>query len=797
MAYVLDHQRVFKDGEEIVPDFEQLSVLELLNGLANKNPQKEVLLAVEPGEGVKETLNYQDFFDQVKAVASLLQHQHGLQVGDSVGLHLENAPEILIFHLACWLIGCQTVPLDLKRDDDERKQYKLELTDCNLVVISDTEAGRQEIDSLTQLMPDLKLLPMSAEMRQQLVSETKQEANYQEDPHHTGLILFTSGTTNLPKGVQLSVANLLLNAEGIKEWLEITEEDRFHIVLPLHHINSTTMSLATLLAGGTIILSSRYSKSNFWRVMAEQRCTLSSIVPTICFDMLSEGENFAKYQDQLSQVTRIQIGSAPVTSTDAVKFVDRYGIRLVQGYGSTETALRVAGNRFSDLNDEQYRELVKANAIGRELKWNNLAILKTDGSEAAADEGGEICIRGPIVTKGYLANDQANEEAFIDGWFHSGDVGYWRDLLGEKTFFISGRQKEIIIKGGVNISPLMIEHAILENYPEVSTCFAAGCPDQRYGEEIGLVVAFDDTVDQGTQDQVLQQLKQDAQQSKIKGVAEYESPKYIFSAPLDSLPKTSTGKIQRVKIKEYFQSIFELIAEIDNHYFRRLTPFDTDHLAKLVEIHNARWGEALGIDIETATEAAANGIVIGAIDKETDQLAGSAFAERIHGRDVEHQADWLGNYASATGNLTLKPHTDKGDALLLVTISTAGKPFSPSTTADDLSYQALLKDAPSKIDQHLASGTDPVLSFHAKAKAGMQQGASVLYPIVNARPADVEALGYCVMIKYPELPDSVAIQPDASLGTQIIEAAFVYAVQNGVKQAYAYSRPSGFLKSIS
>jgi hypothetical protein len=322
-------------------------------------------------------------------------------------------------------------------------------------------------------------------------------------------------------------------------------------------------------------------------------------------------------------------------------------------------------------------------------------------------------------------------------------------------------------------------------------------PDTRFGEEIGLVVAFDSTVDRKAQQKVLGKLRTDAKSGTIPGVSKYESPKHILEVPLVSLPATSTGKVQRVNIKQYFQDIFTPIAETQIHFFRKLTPFDVEHLERLVEIHNMRWGSELGLTLETAQQAVANGLVIGAIEKASEKLVGSAFGELVRSEDIENQAAWLRTYDQATGDLTLKPSRTDGDALLLVTISTEGRPIVPSMKASDRQYQQLLVKAPAQIDQYLAGNTDPVLNFHAKPKAGMTEGASVLYPLANARPKDVEALGYCVMMKYPTLLGNASVQENSSLGTQILEAGFIYAVKNGISQVYAYSRPSGFLKFIN
>jgi acyl-coenzyme A synthetase/AMP-(fatty) acid ligase len=680
--------------------------------------------------------------------------------------------------------------------------------------------------------------------------------------------------------------NIFLNAQGISDWLKITEGDVFHVVLPLHHINSTTFCVSVLLAGGSLVLSSRYSKSKFWQIMANFGCTLTSIVPTICFDLLSEHDSFVKNQAKISPSLRIQIGSAPVQPSDALKFFELYQIPLVQGYGSTETALRVTGvsYQFLPLKDAadsnfkgaeaqhsssknsiaKYKKILASNTIGVELTWNNICVRKADGTLAGEGEEGEICIRGPILTKGYLKNDQANAEAFQDGWFHSGDVGFWRfvsEVLGEsegkaedgaqeKLYFISGRQKEIIIKGGVNLSPLAIENAILKAFPEISHCHAVGFPDIRYGEEIMAVLCFRDDFPQSQQKKIINSIKNPSKDKLIAELSHYEHPKKVLVVKAESLPRTSTGKIQRVEIKKLVHAMSTPIAQTDNYLFRRLTTLESDAtVSQLVEIHNHRWGEHLGISEATTREAIKNGLVIGAFRRIKSELSsqverssrlndtqntansklsdmsealdGSIFAMQLNNNalreasDWEKMPDWLQNYDLLTNNLTLKksnPENKNGDdVLLLVSVSVRGKTeFLKSEEVEKpKDYEELLQIAPTKIDDYLKSNQDPVITFHAQPKAGLKEGATILKTLANSRPADYEAMGYNVLMGYPEFLsqpknknhsghdsdaqlDHPAVSADAGLGQQLVEAAIAYARTTGLSRAYAYSRPVGF-----
>lgn len=787
-----DVHSVYKDGKlKNAP--KDLYILSILQELSQKNPNKDAIVFTDVDTTVSHTMTYRQLYSAVLSIAYTLQKTYGVKQGDSVALNLHNTSEILLFHFACWIMGCITVPLDLKRDDTQRKIYKISETHSNVFVCKDEQESLEEFEKIKAEYPHIQKFVLPMEMPKEFSGEQIDVETLSSSQLDTCLTLFTSGTTALPKGVELSMGNLILNAMGIKEWLQITPEDKFHIVLPLHHINSTTMSLATILAGGTIILSSRYSKSKFWDVMANYRCTLSSIVPTICFDLLSEQEAFIRNKKNLQQVSRIQIGSAPVQPSDVQKFFAMYHIRLIQGYGSTETALRVTGVDVTGLSDDQYKEVVERNTIGSELAWNNVTVLTPEGQEVKEKEEGEICIRGPVLTKGYIHNEKANKESFMHGWFYSGDLGYWSMLYGKKVFFINGRRKEIIIKGGVNISPLAVEHAILKHYPTISTCYVAAYPEHRYGEDVAVVVAFDETVSQEKRKQTMEQFRKDCTQATIKGVSAYETPQVILEVPLETLPATSTGKVQRVNIKTYLQDMFTPIAETKQYMFRKLTPFDTHHIKTLVDIHNTRWGKHLGIDEETANKAVLHGIVIGAIDRKTQELCGSIFAQQVKSQDAEKIAEWMKTYNKATGSLTLLPSTADGNALLLVSVSTQGKQHRVEESLNDPQYKALLQKAPKYIQQYLSEEKDPVLRFHMKPKCGLERRARILHVLERARPEDIEAMGYNVILQYPELA-ACTVTEGETLGTQLVESTLVYALHNKMTTVYAYSRPSGFKK---
>src|SRR3989344_6280534 len=199
-----------------------------LAALATANPEKEALLVCDIEGAVTETISRAALLKKVRT-AALYMKNRGVHMGDRVALAFGNCADLLTLSWAAWSMGIVTVPLDTKRDTDELRAYKLKTSGATLVVTQEEFSKAKDTDSAVEIswMPDLS---------------------------HEALILFTSGTTAHPKGAQLTLQNLVVNAQGIIDWLHIGEDDRFLVELPLHHINSTTFCLASLIAGASIAL---------------------------------------------------------------------------------------------------------------------------------------------------------------------------------------------------------------------------------------------------------------------------------------------------------------------------------------------------------------------------------------------------------------------------------------------------------------------------------------------------------------------------------------------------------------
>lgn len=758
------------------------SIDRLLFYHSQKYQDKEAIITFNPDESDADVISYKQLYEFSYHTAHHL-NEAGIGLGDRFSILMHNSPEVLLLELGGALIGATTVPLDYKRDTLERKIYKLKETDSKALFIKfDQNADKDEIYEIQKSLPGLKVVSWNyyAEFLNKIFKiKKKDKLNIVDDFNHTYIILYTSGTTAHPKGAILSQRACLLNADGIAKWQEFEDSDRFNIVLPLHHINSTIFCLSMVLVGGTIILNKRYSASKFWDVVSELKATNSSIVPTILHDLLVRFDEFKSEKLDTSSLKRICIGSAPVFPEETLEFYKKFRTRVVQGYGQTETALRVAGVPVG-VDEKIYIEMVKNNTIGFPLANNELAIMDENNNWIKENEEGEICIKGPILADGYLNDEQATKHAFKKGWFHSGDLGKYKIINGKKYYFIVGRIREIIIKGGVNLSPSAIEDAILKNFKEVDEVSVVGYPDDRWGEEIAIVIVVKKEFIKDAlkiKDKILMY----AQKNEISGISPYEMPKKVFV--VDQLPKTSTGKMQRVLVKKM---IGELLSEekIKKYYVRRIYPNETEVLTQSVGINNSRF-IGLPATIGEFRQRARNGFLFGAFE-EKGELVGSISGLRMNMDKLKKVKIWR----EASGDGTLINHDPSGGTLLCVAISVKSKKDYPRNW-NKISENKLKKFAKKNIKDYVDSNKDYIINFHKIPKGGLS-GAEVWRILESGRLDDKDAVGYNVLMRYPKINKKVMRSHNTSPAIMLIEEVLYYAWQNGIKNVIAFSRPAGF-----
>jgi len=742
--------------------------------LAIKYPEREALFSMSSNGDVGDAITYRQLQNTIQDIALKLRHELKLQPGDALGLAMPNSVELLMVSWAAWAAGIITVPLDIRRDTFDQYFYKIKLTKTKVLLATNDifeEKDKKQLSRSTSLV-DFQEFFASPNSGKSL--------SWQKGLTHTALYLFTSGTTAAPKGAELTLENLVANADGIKDWMEIESTDRFLALLPLYHINSTTFCLSVLLAGGSIAVPPGYSNSRFWEQLAKTKSTFTSIVPTICFDQLSRQKEFQKIKNNL-KVNRIQIGSAPVVVEDVKQFMKQFDVPLYQGYGQTETALRVTGVPLN-LNRGLYQTLIEENSIGKAMRWAEAIIMDKEGGNLPEEKEGELAVRGPIVMKGYLKNPKANKEGFRNGYFLTGDIGYYRYIQNTPYFFLKGRTKEIIIKGGINLSPVAIESKLKQINKNIDQVYVIGVPDRRYGEEVAAVLCWKKS--KKSVEQLEAELKYQLT-SRLSAIMPIEVPQYITSMDASQLPVTSTGKIQRSVLKHTISrdslESTNLVASNKKYTFLRLTSDNRPYSKQSFELFNYCW-HPLAIDMDSFGEQIKNGTVILGIDKKTNKVEGLITMLRT---SLSKKALSKTNYQKLTGNATL--NTNQGDGNKIVCVSICSSNYKQPKAIAEPDYMP----SASQMKKYVQFGLDHVYNFHLKSKGGLK-GAKLVAMMPNSRPEDTMSLGYNMLMEYPRLPKGRLIIPDekASVAVQLIEAAMHFAQGLNIAEVLVYSRPA-------
>ncbi len=529
------------DAEQ--PECAFSSLAEMIQTQAQSHGDEAFLIYYDENDNRSE-LSYEEFSQLAGCTAAYL-HELGLQPGDRIATAAHNHPDTIIQYFGAWMAGMCVVPLNMG-ESDERQQYILANSGAKVLFCRENYLSR-----LPRMRPPgsgLHVVPVYDHRREEddfhyHIERLDPRASQQEYAlDDEALIVYTSGTTGSPKGVVLVQRNLIADAEAIADWHSVDSSQRMMCVLPVHHVNGTIVTHVTpFLAGSSVVLNRKFSTARFFNRIRREQVTIVSVVPTLLAFLLEKQTGSAEAAPEC--LRHIICGAGPLTCELARQFEDRFGIRIVHGYGLSETTCYSCFLPV-DLGDETHKHYMRDfgfPSIGVALPVNEMAIHDPQGKPLAPMERGEIVARGSNVMKGYYNNEEANETAFAHSWFRSGDEGFYtKDDNGRKFYFITGRLKELIIRGGVNLAPLEIDE-VLAKAPGVKAGIAVGFENNFYGEEVGALVIAED---EGTNAAVIEQYC-------AAHLPFNKRPKVILFA--DELPVTSTGKYQRNKVKHLFK----------------------------------------------------------------------------------------------------------------------------------------------------------------------------------------------------------------------------------------------------
>jgi len=457
--------------------------------------------------------------------ASLALASYGIGKGDRVALVLPNGPEAIVLFLAASKIAT-ACPLNPAYKEEEFRFYLEDVAARFLVVPpGDGEAARHAVPQgatvIEARVDSDGRLHMNRDGHGRAVDSFENSSE-----GDIGLVLHTSGTTSRPKRVPLRHHNLAASVSNIIATYELGPEDVSLCVMPLFHVHGLVASaLATFASGGTVVAPDRFTPLGFWPLMQAHRPTWFTASPTPHQLVLARLQ-----EDRPAGTERLRFVrscSAALSPAQMALMEQRFGVPVLEAYGMTEASHQMASNPLPP-------EPRVAGSVGRGTGVD-IAVFDEGGAAVPAGMPGEVVIRGPNVMRGYEDNPQANANAFVDGWFRTGDLG---TLDSAGYLRLIGRIKELINRGGEKIAPREIDD-VLEAHPAVKEAVAFGMPHPTWGEEVAAAVVLSAPA---TEKELIAYSRQ--------RLADFKVPKRLYI--VDSIPRTPTGKVQRRFVADQF-----------------------------------------------------------------------------------------------------------------------------------------------------------------------------------------------------------------------------------------------------
>lgn len=493
------------------------SVRDLIDSRADETPDKPFLIDAHRGE----TLTYGGLRGSARAFASRLAEE-GVRPGETVAYAMANGADAARVILGCLYGGYLATAVNLV-SGAATISYVLEHSGAALVFVDETSH-----DLLTEAAKALttapRLVPASAEWFEGAATAPAPVAADAD-----GLLMYTSGTTGRPKGVVLTQVNLLAGGGNAALAHQLTAEDRALCVLPLYHINGLCVTLmGPLASGGGVAMPRKFSVSTFWDRARDHDCTWFSVVPTQISYLLHHTEA----PGPLPHLRFGRSASAPLSPDVHAAFEEKFGVPIIETMGLTETAAQILSN---PLPPGQRKIGSPGIPFG-----NEVLIADPEQREMPRGEEGEIIVRGPNVMRHYRDNPDATAASLTaDGWLRTGDLGR---MDADGYVFVTGRLKELIIKGGENIAPREIDDALYAHADVIeAAAFAKPCDNYGQTVEAGVQIADGSPLTEA-----------DLIALCASTVGQFKAPDRIHF--LQELPKGPSGKIQRLKLAELVSS---------------------------------------------------------------------------------------------------------------------------------------------------------------------------------------------------------------------------------------------------
>lgn len=483
------------------------------------------LVELDHEAGTRREWTYEQWKRRIDGAAGALAAL-GVQQEECVAGLAGNSADALTLAFACWVHGACYLPLN-PHESEQRQTYVI--NDARARFVVHTEPWAAEASRITAGTA-ARTVAASELDRGSLAEHEKHLGASLDTP---ALRVYTSGTTGAPKGVVLTAANLLTDCDALHRALAWEQGTRLLTVLPIHHVNGLVLSsLQSWYGGHTVVLCDRFRTDQFWQDVTAEGAEACSMVPSL-LEFLLAGET----GPAPGHFQEVLCGAGPLMHETVTHFEESFEVPIRHLYGLSETAaVATLMDRAPEPSRRTWYEDYGFPSIGPALPHVEVSVHDPDEKPCPPHRRGELVIRGATVMPGYAGRAADTAEALRDGWFHTGDEGFWLpDPDGTPYFFITGRLKELIVRGGVNISPFSIDE-VLTSHPSVRFGLAIPFENRYYGEEVAAYVVCDEDISEQELTEYCAQRLDFASQPKV----------VVFG---EDVPFTTTGKAKRITLK--------------------------------------------------------------------------------------------------------------------------------------------------------------------------------------------------------------------------------------------------------
>ncbi|WP_175578109.1 AMP-binding protein [Indiicoccus explosivorum] len=530
------------------------TVGEVLRDQAAKHPETEAY--VYPEHGIRKT--YKEFDEETDRLARAFMGI-GIEKGEHVAIWSDNKREWLLSQFATGKMGGVLVTVNTNYQAAEL-EYLLKQSDATTLILGEEFKGTNYIDVLNEVVPELasaekgavssgklphlkRVIVMSDNsypgiytwsefeaFAEQVTEEVLEERYRSMDPDDVINIQYTSGTTGFPKGVMLTHINVVNNGQRNGDYMRLTEHDRLCIPVPFFHCFGCVLgTMAAVTHSTTMVLTEQFEPKKVLQMVQDEKCTGLHGVPTMFIAEL----NHPEYESFDTSTLRTGIMAGSPCPIEVMKKVinDMGATEITIAYGQTESSPVITQTTADDPIEK------RVSTVGKPHPDVEVKIIDpASGEEVPAGTPGELCTRGYLIMKGYYKNEEATREAIDpDGWLHTGDIAVEDE---DGYIAVTGRIKDMVIRGGENIYPREVEE-FLYQHPAVQDVQVVGVPDEKYGEELMAWVIL-----KNGEELTSEELK-DYCRGKI---SHHKIPKYVEFT--DEYPMTASGKIQKFKLRE-------------------------------------------------------------------------------------------------------------------------------------------------------------------------------------------------------------------------------------------------------